>query len=334
MEYLYTSLTSSRASAAFLSTAAISVAPNVLLLLFPNIENQEPAGAAGTSAFGWLSLGQAMAAGGLLGDVFLHTVAESEGDPKAGLWILGGFTIFYTVDLLVRMLQGVAGGHDHHYDHHHHQNGAVPPSSTGRKQQQELHRSMIILNVAADALHNFTDGLAIGATYAAAGGGPATVAAVLSGHTRGWITTVSIMCHEIPHEIGDYCTLIRSGYTRSQAIMMQLWTATAAFCGTATAMYTQAWLENELLWITAGGFIYLAASTLLPEVLQDTTGPGSSSSRAVMFRLAQLVAFIIGIGFLYAVSLLEDYESHGSGDHHHHHHGHHAHHNNKDHTEL
>jgi solute carrier family 39 (zinc transporter), member 7 len=322
MEYLFASLTSSRAAAAFLSTAAVSVAPNLLLLLFPDIEKNQP-GTGGS--FTWLSLGQAMAAGGLMGDVFLHTLEDAEGDPKAGIWILGGFTIFFAVDLLVRMLQSVAGtggGHDHHHDDGH----ADAPSSTRTSKdidtgksarQRELHRSTIILNVAADALHNFTDGLAIGATYAAGSHGP-TVAAVLSNHTRGWITTISIMCHEIPHEIGDYCTLVRSGYTRSQAILMQLWTAIAAFAGTATAMYTQAWLGKELMWITAGGFIYLAASTLLPEVLQDT----ANESRAVLFRIAQLFAFTIGIGFLYAVALLEDYDSHGSTSEHGHKHGH------------
>jgi ZIP Zinc transporter len=53
-----------------------------------------------------------------------------------------------------------------------------------------------------------------------------------------WITTISIMCHEIPREIGDYWTLLRTGYTRGQTILMQLWTAIAVFAGTATAMYT------------------------------------------------------------------------------------------------
>ena len=66
-----------------------------------------------------------------------------------------------------------------------------------------------ILNLIADVMHNFCDGLAIGATYA-------------SGRSLAFATTISIFFHEIPHELGDYSVLVESGYTKEQAIKTQM----------------------------------------------------------------------------------------------------------------
>jgi zinc transporter ZupT len=114
--------------------------------------------------------------------------------------------------------------------------------------------------------------------------------------------------------------LVRAGYTTQQAILAQLVTAVAAFAGTAMAiaLSTTPWAEERLLWITAGGFLYLAGTTILPEVLNESE-PGIHSStrtRRIGFRLAQLLAFASGILFLSMVDIL-------SGGHDHHHHGSH-----------
>merc|ERR1712218_486368 len=68
------------------------------------------------------------------------------------------------------------------------------------------------LNLAADMFHNFTDGLAVGASY-------------LAGDSIGLITTITILFHEIPHEIGDFAILIQSGVPRGKAIALQALTA-------------------------------------------------------------------------------------------------------------
>ncbi len=57
------------------------------------------------------------------------------------------------------------------------------------------------LNLAADFTHNFTDGLAIGASF-------------LVNRNLGFITTVTILLHEVPHEIGDFAILIQSGCSK------------------------------------------------------------------------------------------------------------------------
>jgi zinc transporter 7 len=171
-----------------------------------------------------------------------------------------------------------------------------------------------------------TDGLAIGASYAAQKSAPApslSVASLLA--SRGGLASLSILFHEVPHELGDFCSLLRAGYSKRQAIAAQFATAIAALVGTAVALFVTGGGGagggggDALLFLTAGGFVYLAATTLLPEILDDARSTGK-------FRLAQIAAFVAGIGFLYAVSLLEEADP----DHHHHHHHHDDHHHHHD----
>ena len=301
-------------TAALCSTGLISLAPNLLLLLFPNYASNE-----GESNH-YLSLGQTLAAGGLLGDVFLHTLphASNMEQDLTGLYVLLGFTIFFLADMIIRSL---GGGHEHDAK-------ASTDSSKEEHDHSDHAASVILLNLAADALHNFTDGLAIGASFSIQKDvGKMSFASLVS--SRGGLTTISIMLHEIPHELGDFCTLVRNGYSKRQAIMAQFGTAIAALVGTVLGVYAVEWGGERLLWITAGGFVYLACVTILPEVLED----GSS----VRFRLAQIIAFLLGVSFLFAVSLQEGHDhGHGSShshqhehmghEHYHgHHHDHHAH---------
>lgn len=79
------------------------------------------------------------------------------------------------------------------------------------------------LNLAADFAHNFTDGLAIGASY-------------LAGNSIGIITTLTILFHEVPHEIGDFAILIQSGCSKSKAMKLQLVTAIGALSGTVLSL--------------------------------------------------------------------------------------------------
>lgn len=189
----------SSALAAFVATGMISLAPNILLFLMPGYSQ----GSGDTSI--WLALGQSIGAGGLLADVFLHTLPESSNNEISGIYVLVGFTIFFAVDLLVR---SVNENHDH----------CATSSSTNAK-EGALHpkttkRSIILLNLVADALHNYTDGLAIGASYSmieksssissSSSISPASVWSTLKSHSRGGFATLSICFHEIPHELSKY----------------------------------------------------------------------------------------------------------------------------------
>jgi len=212
--------------AALISTGFISLAPNLLLFAFPKYARGEG------SASHLMSLGQAMAAGGLLGDVFLHTLSHAcdknfEAE-MVGVWVIVGFTIFLVADMLIRSVDN--DGHHHSHSSHSHSGHAhsqqhTSSSSSDQKgketdkpqkendntnEKEEFHISArIVLNLAGDALHNFTDGLAIGSSYALQSSliqHDASLINLISG--RGALSTLSIVLHEIPHEIGDYSTLM------------------------------------------------------------------------------------------------------------------------------
>lgn len=71
------------------------------------------------------------------------------------------------------------------------------------KPQQTGFKVAAYLNMAADFTHNFTDGLAIGASY-------------LAGSTVGLVTTITVLVHEVPHEIGDFAILVQSGFSKKR----------------------------------------------------------------------------------------------------------------------
>ena len=166
-----------------------------------------------------------------------------------------------------------------------------------------------------------TDGLAIGASFASFTGA-AGVWDIMK--TRGGLATLSILFHEIPHELGDFAVLVKSGFSKQEAIMAQFGTAFAAMIGTSIGLLANVVAGESIVLVTAGGFVYLATVNIIPDILNDKA--------SLRFRFAQLVFFGFGVAFLYAVSLLEEMEDgHGhSHGHHHHsveedHHDHHEH---------
>ncbi|KAG6803658.1 protein catecholamines up [Apis mellifera caucasica] len=142
------------------------------------------------------------------------------------------------------------------------------------------------LNLVADFLHNFTDGLAIGASY-------------LAGKNIGYITTFTILLHEIPHEIGDFAILIQSGYSKQKAMLLQLSTAIGALLGTYVSLLAEGMGDLATMWIlpfTAGGFIYIATVSVIPELLTDTNFRQS---------VKEIIALLLGV---YMMVLIAEYE--------------------------
>lgn len=271
----------------------------------------------------FLSLGQAMAAGGLLGDVFLHTLPHAESTEDAGLWVIAGFTLFLVADMVMRAADS-SHSHDHGEDHSDGQakdgRKRESPSSDKESEGEKFRISpKVLLNLAGDAMHNFTDGLAIGASFSIQSShiqDDASLVSLMS--SRGGLATVSILLHELPHELGDFATLVRAGCSKKQAIALQFVTALAALIGSVIGVFAVEGHSGEnLLFITGGGFIYLAAVTILPEVLNDAT--------SLRFRLAQLTCFLSGVAFLYGVAVIEHASGGGHGGHSHSH-SHHEHH--------
>ena len=216
-----------------------------------------------------------------------------------GLWVWGGIMAFLSVEKMVRLLKG---GHGHSHgtakpkkavDDEAEPKDAkakkllkktVAKSSAAAKPLEEVEIAGN-LNLAADFAHNFTDGLAIGASY-------------LAGNSIVIITTITILLHEVPHEIGDFAILIKSGCSRRKAMLLQLVTALGALAGTALALLGNT--DASATWVlpfTAGGFIYIATVSVLPELLEESTKLGQS--------IKEIMALLTGVALMIFIAKFE-----------------------------
>jgi solute carrier family 39 (zinc transporter), member 7 len=245
-----------RWKSALLSTLFISTLPNILLYLIPSK---------------WLKRGKndtlniqhvllCFAAGGLLGDVLLHSIPhllsphkhhehermevldtlheehdhdhhdhdhehhdhqeESHQSPRIlqeehhedhehhhehllhiGLLVIVGYMIFFVSERLLSQQFSNDPEKKKNDDHHSHAHSHSPTSNIS---------VMGWLNIFADVMHNFTDGIAMGASYASGS----------SSHALGLAATISILFHEIPHEIGDFTILIESGVRSALSLLL------------------------------------------------------------------------------------------------------------------
>lgn len=225
---------------------------------------------------------------------------------SVGLWVLGGIIAFLVVEKFVRLLKG---GHGHGHSHSHSHAAPKEKVSDGEEEKEEEKKKEEkdkkdkkaskkeetstdikvsgYLNLAADFTHNFTDGLAIGASF-------------LVGPAVGAVTTLTILLHEVPHEIGDFAILVQSGCTKRKAMCLQLLTALGALAGTACSLLAEGVGAAATAWIlpfTAGGFVYIATVTVLPELLAGRSSFGQS--------LMEILALLFGVGMMV---LIAEYE--------------------------
>lgn len=308
-----------------LGTFYISSVPNFILAFIPAEIHPDT-----------LNTMTAFATGGLLSDVFLHLVPHAfmgeHQDPGAhfvmveekrniliGLGIFVGFATFFVMEKSLRVLGGEEGhGHSHDHSHTHSEAAAISVDSAqasgastslspdglrsrGSGKQNEVdHQEHIeqahavaapsklsaYLNLFGDFVHNITDGLAMAASF-------------YSSPLIGATTTLACFAHEIPHEIADYSILVRSGFTKKQAMQSQFLTAIGAFVGTfmgiaihnlsasgtiAESLDLAAGVRQDASGIlgttvqpadlvipfVAGGFMYIGAVAVLPTLLAES----------------------------------------------------------------
>ncbi|CAF0849164.1 unnamed protein product [Rotaria sordida] len=144
---------------------------------------------------------------------------------------------------------------------------------------------MIILG---DGIHNFADGLAIGAAFS-------------ERLMLGFTTTIAIGCHELPHEFGDYAVLIQSGFSHYRAIFWNFISATTAFIGffVGAAISTNESVRQWIFAVTIGMFLYIALVDLLPTLISD---------RNFQFRrfICVNIGFLIGVIIMFLLAVFED----------------------------
>ncbi|KAF8972167.1 ZIP-like iron-zinc transporter [Flammula alnicola] len=322
-----------------LGTFYISSVPNFILAFIPAEINANT-----------LNTMTAFATGGLLSDVFLHLVphsfmgentgsgvhfvmVEEKRNILVGLGIFLGFGAFFFMEKTLRVLGGgdeESSGHSHSHSHGlepkatkasgvadsatqnglRNRNSDTSKSNASPVEHEESQSTngpsklSAYLNLFGDFVHNITDGLAMAASF---------YASPLIGAT----TTLACFAHEIPHEIADYSILIRSGFTKRQAMQSQFLTAIGAFVGTfigiavhnATATKTAAeltdlaagirqdatgllgttlQLSDLVIPFVAGGFLYIGAVAVLPTLLAE-----SKSAKQAMREFAAMAFGVV-----------------------------------------
>ncbi|MCK5107173.1 MAG: ZIP family metal transporter [Nanoarchaeota archaeon] len=184
----------------------------------------------------WLFFLISFSAGALFGGAFLHLIPEAFHEyghsVSISLFVLVGILTFFVMEKFI------------HWRHCHVQTTKKHPHPLG------------IMNLIGDAFHNFIDGLLIGGSY-------------IASIPLGISTTIAVILHEIPQEIGDFGVLIYAGYSRKKALIFNFITALTAFLGVALAFLLHSIIPNITQFVlpfTAGGFIYIAGSDLIPEL--------------------------------------------------------------------
>ena len=200
-------------------------------------------------------------AGALLGGAFIHLLPEAVSEfgfgTEMSFYVLSGILVSFFIEKLI------------HWRHCH-----IPTSTTHP-------HPFAYMNLFGDGVHNFIDGLIIGASY-------------IASIPVGIATTMAVVFHEIPQEIGDMGVLLHGGFKRRKALLTNFATALTAVAGTIIALMVG---EIEgfvqfLLPFAAGGFIYIAAADLIPEIHKECDSKKS---------ISHMLMIVFGILIMYAM---------------------------------
>lgn len=205
-------------------------------------------------------------AGALFGDAFIHLLPEAVEEIGFGLnisiYVLLGIGFFFIIEKFI------------HWRHCH-----IPSS------EEHVH-PFAMMNLFGDGVHNFIDGLIIAASY-------------LVSIPVGIATTLAVILHEIPSEIGDFGVLLHGGFSKGKALFYNFVTALAAVLGAIVSLSISSYVENITVFLipfAAGGFIYIAGSDLIPELHKEVK---------VKKSLLQFIAIVLGVSVMLLLLLLE-----------------------------
>jgi zinc and cadmium transporter len=205
------------------------------------------------------------AVGALFGDAIVHLIPESfekiGSNLTVSLLILLGIISFFILEKFI------------HWRHCH-----VLGS------EKHLH-PFVFMNIFGDLVHNFIDGMLIAGSF-------------LVSVPLGVTTSIAVILHEIPQEIGDFAVLIHGGLTVRKALAFNFLSATSAIVGAVLILLVGSHLQERVLFllpITAGGFLYIAGSDLIPELKHETK---------IAASIGQLAAIILGIAIMASLLLV------------------------------
>ncbi|XP_076455989.1 zinc transporter ZIP4-like [Babylonia areolata] len=265
-----------------------------------------------------MALFMGLAVGSLTGDAVLHLIpsalgahnhaADHEGHGHEGpvvveryLWlslvILAGMYGFYLLEtLFVRFWRPMgtvesSDGHSHDLELNINTNGKDQndPQEQKPTAQPIGSASLTVMIVVGDAVHNFADGLAIGAAFS-------------SSTAVGIATGIAVFCHELPHELGDFAVLLKNGLTVCRAVLWNLISSLTAFVGLflGLALATQEDVQTWIFAVAAGMFIYIALVDLLPQMTSK------QNCQDTPVYLLNNLGILLGIFILLLIAIFEE----------------------------
>lgn len=196
------------------------------------------------------------AVGALLGDVFIHLLPEAVE--------IGGFQLNISLFILLGIISSFILEKILHWRHYHAEKTHKHP------------QPFAFMNLAGDTIHNLIDGLIIGGSY-------------LVNIPVGIASTIAVILHEIPQEIGDFGVLLHGGFSKNQALLLNFLTALMAIFGASLSLILGTYSQDFTIFLVpfaAGNFIYIAGSDLIPELHKEVNLKKS---------LVQLLFFLLGI---------------------------------------
>ncbi|XP_052742818.1 zinc transporter foi [Bicyclus anynana] len=167
-------------------------------------------------------------------------------------------------------------GHSHAHGHVH-----APPSSMS---------SVAWMVIMGDGLHNFTDGMAIGAAFA-------------SNIAGGFSTAIAVLCHELPHELGDFAVLLKAGMSVKRAVCYNVLSSALCLAGMICGVLA-GHAPNATRWlfaVAAGMFLYIALVDMMPELSTSHSKEGTLCQ-----CILQLMGLATGIGIMLVIALYEE----------------------------
>ncbi len=226
----------------------------------------------------WIPTFISYAVGTLLGAVFLelipHIFETSANHHESAAYILGGILLFFLMEKLVMW----------RHSHDHGTVDAVPHIHPAEPESGADHGRAGLMIIVGDTIHNFTDGVVIAAAF-------------MADVKLGAVTAFAIIAHEIPQEIGDFLILLHSGYSRTQALLLNVISSLATVIGALLAYFSLQQLQNwvpALLALAASNMLYVAVADLIPGL----------HKRVSLKATAQQIALIaLGIGTIHLVHI-------------------------------
>ena len=198
--------------------------------------------------------------------------------------VIIGFIVFFIIERFIYWFHGHAHEKENQFVCYSDKTGIID-----ELEERGNIKSFVILNLLGDGLHNFLDGIII-------------MVGFLSGITNGIIITLAVLFHELPQEVGDFGILLYGGFTKKKALLFNFISAMVALLGGLLAYFLANTIEEFNFFILAfsgGGFLYIACTELMPELIKQ---------KDLKKSVIQTIIFLCGLALIIVLIIILPHE--------------------------